>query len=42
MDGEARMSTPEQKSKSVNSARRLRLTLAISTPIAVWMIWLII
>ncbi len=36
------MSTPEQKSQSVRSARRLRLTLAISTPIAIWMIWLII
>jgi hypothetical protein len=36
------MSTIEQKNRSTTSARRLRLTLAISTPIAVWMIWLII
>jgi hypothetical protein len=36
------MSALEQKTKSTRSARGLRLTLAISTPIAIWMIWLII
>lgn len=36
------MKTFEHKSKTSKSVRGLRLTLAISTPIAVWMIWLII
>jgi hypothetical protein len=41
MEGEATMSILEQKSKRTKSARRIRLTLAVSTPIAIWLVWLL-
>ena len=33
---------PEYKSKKTTPARRWLLTLAVSTPIVIWTIWLII